>query len=515
MVVVCSLVAAFLMYRHLSYGLPFFYHPDELPKAVSAIKVVRGGIPTSFLHPHFMLFFSAPFIHLGEALGVPLLVAARASVATLGVATVGLLFIVGRSLAGPLTGFAAALLYATAPLSVVTAHHFKEDIPLAFWLTLQLLFLVRYLRNGSSRDLFLAAGALGGAMGTKYTGIISLPLVVGAVLLGPPVEHRWRMLAKAACWAAAVFLLTTPGILANPAAFIAGSSFEGWHAILGHGIKGVLDPGGSLSVESQAPGGTLRISPVSYLWTYHLRYSLIPGLSVAGVLLALVGTVMAAVRGDRAWRLVAISLGLFYLALETLPLKPPPFAARYMVVVLPYATLLAGGALALAWKGDVPRKALVGLLFVATIVLNGYQSLQQVQAMQPETRDEARSWIFRNLPPGARIIMPGLVWYTPFGGASQQVGPYNIVAIQQPSFSELLTASLDPRAYLLVSSFNYQRHLDFPDVDPDASRFYRMLFEQYTPLATFSVPFRPLGYHNPVIQVFHLGGAPPALNPRP
>jgi hypothetical protein len=221
---------------------------------------------------------------------------------------------------------------------------------------------------------------------------------------------------------------------------------------------------------------------------------------------------MAVTRGDRAWWLVVLGMGLFYLVLETLPLKPPPFAARYMVVVLPYAALLAGGALTFAWRGGLPGKVLIGLLCAATVGLNGYGSLQQVEGMRPDTRDEARTWIFQNIPRGARLIIPGLIWYSPFAGSFNEPDfPYEIAAIQEPSFSELLSASHDPRTYLIVSSFNYQRYVDHPGFNPDASRFYQTLFERYTPLATFTVSSRPLGFHNPTIGIFRLSDAAPTL----
>lgn len=503
----CGIVAAVAMFTNLSYGLPYYYHPDEPIKAISAMELVRGRIPPRFNHPHFMLFFSVPFIHVGKALGVHPILAARASVATLGVATACLLFVLGTSLTGRLAGFVAALIYATAPLAVVAAHDFKEDVPLAFWLTVQLLFLVRYLRGARSRDLFLAAVALGFAVGTKYTGLMAVPLLVGAALIGPAPAGRWKMSAIAISLAIVGFLLSTPSVLRYPGEFLAGVSFEGQHAISGHGILEPWENQGRFLVKQ--PRDPLHISPLSSLWTYHLRHSLTPGISFAGVLLMMIGTFIAVVRRDRAWWLVASGLGLFYLVLETLPLKPPPFAARYMVVVLPYAALLAGGALAFALDGGLSRKALLGVLFAMTIGVNGFRTFQQVEAMRPDTRDEARAWILRNIPHGARLIIPGLIWYTPFAGSfHQQDFPYEIAADEDPPVPQLLTASLDPRAYLLASSFNYQRHLDHPDFNPEMSRFYRSLLAEYTPLAAFRVPFRPLGYHNPTIMVFHLAGGP-------
>jgi len=506
-VVGCGLVAVCLMYWNLSYGVPYYYHPDEPIKAMSSMELVRGRIPPRFNHPHFMLFFSVPFIHVGRTLGVHPIVAARASVATLGVATACLLFIIGRSLAGLMAGAGAALIYATAPLAVVAAHDFKEDIPLALWLTVQLFFLVSYLRGGRSRDLFLAAGALGFAVGTKYTGLIAAPLLVGALLVGPVSGRRLKALGIAGLLTVVAFLLSTPSVLRYPGEFLTGLSFEGRHAMSGHGILEPWNTGSGAAAKS--PKDPLTISPLSSLWTYHLRHSLTPGISLAGMFLVMIGAFIAITRGDRAWWVVASGLGLFYLVLETLPLKPPPFAARYMVAALPYAALLAGGTIAYARESRLPLKVLVCLLFAATIGLNGFRSFQQLEAMRPDTRDEARAWILRNIPHGARLIIPGLIWYTPFAGSFHgQNFPYEIAADEDPPVPQLLTASLNPRAYLLVSSFNYERYLDHPDFNPEMSRFYRSLLEQYTPLATFRVPFRSLGYHNPTIMIFHLAGGP-------
>lgn len=513
-VIVCGLVAAFLMYRNLSYGLPLYYHPDEPVKAMAAVNLARGTIPPRFYHPHFMLLFSAPFLYTGWALGIHPLLAARAAVATLGIATVGLLYGVGRYLAGPLAGAAAAILYATAPLIVVAAHDFKEDIPLAFWLTLQLLFLVRYLRHGRPRDLFLGAVAMGGAIGTKYTGLLAAPLLAGAVFAGPIADQRWRRLGIAAALVGVGFLVATPDILMHPGEFVADTVFEIRHALFGHGIKRVSQSG--LELTSESLEHPITISPLPYLWTYHLRYSLIPGFSLAGILLAAGGVVVALTRTDRGPQLVAGAVVLFYLVLETLPLKPPPFAARYMVILLPYAALLGGVALAWAWTGGSLWRALVGLLFVFTIGLNGFVTVRQVEAMRPETRDQARDWILRTLPRDARLILPGTMWYTPFAGSFEAADfPFALTPVPESSLTELFGASRDPKTYLVVSSFNYQRYLDHPDFDPEATRFYRTLLERYAPLISFRAPYDPLGFHNPVIQVFHLSGAPPPADSRP
>lgn len=501
----CGLVAAYLMFANLSYGLPLVYHPDEARKLQLLTDLAQGHFPRFFAHPHFMLNFSAPFMLAAKGLGLYPHLGARAAVAFMGVATVVLLFFVGRSVGGQIAGVGAALFFATAPLAVIAAHDFKEDIPLAFWLTIQLLFLVRYLKGARPRDLYLAAAALGGAVGTKYTGVAAALLLAGCVLFGPERERRWQRLGNAILLAGVVFLVCTPAILIDPVAFMADASFEARHAIIGHSPEMVWDRTGRLET-----GKPLKLSPLASLWTYHLRHSLVPGISIAGLLLTVYGVLIALSKGGWAGRLIASGLILFYFLLESLPLKPPPFAARYMVAVLPYAALLVGQAVAAAWKGSVAQRLVVGVLFAATLGLNSFHANQQVQAMRPETRDLARAWVFDRIPQGSRLIVPGLLSYSPLAYPSRPTGfPYHVVVSAARS-SEILEMGLDPQAYIIVSSFDYQRYLDHTEFDPEATRFYRRLFEWDSPVATFKVPFRPLGFHNPTIQIFHLADSPPS-----
>jgi hypothetical protein len=490
------------MFNNLSYGLPFYYHPDEVGKLFNVKALLGGAAGPDFRHPHFMLFFSLPFLYVGEILGAGpfLLLFARASVATLGVATVCLIFFTGRFLAGPLTGLASALVFATAPLAVVAAHDFKEDVPLAFWLTLQIFFLLRYLRDGRARDLCFAAAAVGFSVGTKYTGLLSLALLI-AVVLFQRKEGSLRRIAMVLLLSAVGFMLSTPDIFRQPARFLNGVSYELQHAVAGH-----LDP----VSEADKWEKRFRISPVVYLWTYHLRYSLLPGFSAPGLLLALVGAFLVIRREKRAGWLLCAGLALYYFAVETLPLKPPPFAARYVVPVLPFAALLAGSALSFERQGRAWLKVLVWCLLAATLISNGYSSYRQVRAMRPDTRDEARDWILRNIPYGAQLMIPGFEAYSPFGDES---GPapearraYEFVPVTRSADEALRQATSDPRNYVVVSSFTYQRYLDRPEINPEMHRFYSTLFAQHTPLARFEVPFVSLGFHNPTIIIYHPAG---------
>jgi hypothetical protein len=506
LVIGCGVVAAAGMFKNLSYGLPFYYHPDEVGKLFNVKALLGGAVGADFRHPHFMLFFSLPFIYVGEILGGGpfLLLFARASVATLGVATVCLLFYTGRMLAGTWAGLSSALVFATAPLAVVAAHDFKEDIPLAFWLTLQTFFFLRYLRHERARDLWFAAVAVGVSVGTKYTALLSLLLLIGVVVCQRKEGKRgWlSRMAVVLLLSAAGFLLSTPDILWHPARFLDGLRYELQHAVAGH-----LDP----VSEADTWEKRFRISPVAFLWTYHLRYSLLPGLSAAGLLLALVGTFLIIRTDKRAGWLLCAGFMLYYFVIETLPLKSPPFAARYMVAVLPFGALLAGSALSFDRQGSAWLKGLVCCLLAATLISNGYSSYRQVRAMRPDTRDEARDWILRNIPYGAQLMIPGFEAYSPFGDqsgpASETKRAYEFVPVSRSADAALRQATSDPKSYVVVSSFTYQRYLDRPEINPEMYRFYRTLFAQHTPLAKFEIPFKPLGFHNPTILIYHPAGA--------
>ncbi|HEY2990452.1 MAG TPA: glycosyltransferase family 39 protein [Candidatus Binatia bacterium] len=498
----CVLVAAAAMFDNLSYGLPLYYHPDEVGKLFNLKALSGGAVAPDFRHPHFMLFFSLPFIYAGKILGLDPLLCARASVAVLGVATVCLLFFAGRFLAGPLAGLASALVFATAPLAAVAAHDFKEDIPLAFWLTVQMFFLLRYLRNERARDLWFAAVAVGIGVGSKYTGLISLPLLIGAVVCRK--KERWPgTIATALLLSAAGFALSTPDILWRPARFLDGAAYEFRHALTGH-----LDPMGATDLWEKR----FRVSPIGYLWSYHLRYSLLPGLSAPGLLLVLAGAVSLIRSDDRAAWLPCAGFLLYYLVIESLPLKSPPFAARYMVSVLPFAALLAGGAVSLGWRMRGWLTGLVCFLFAATLLVNGYAAYRQLRAMRPDTRDDAREWILRHVPYGSRVMISGFESYFPFGDPSSPAPeakpPYELLRVDRSPADALRQAASDPKIYVIASSFSYQRYLDQPEINSELHEFYRVLFERHAPLAEFEVPFAPLGFHNPTIRIYHPARSP-------
>jgi 4-amino-4-deoxy-L-arabinose transferase-like glycosyltransferase len=120
-----------------------------------------------------------PYRH-GTAVG-------RALTALFDVGTVGLLFLLGRSLFTPTVGLLSAALLAVTVIHIQSAHFFIVDPYLTFFTLLALYLLVR--RPLSLPHLLLAGVAVGLAVGAKFAAVLLLiPLLVAA--LRPPTNDE-------------------------------------------------------------------------------------------------------------------------------------------------------------------------------------------------------------------------------------------------------------------------------------------------------------------------------------
>jgi len=92
-----------------------------------------------------------------------------------------------------LPALAAAAATAVAPLFVVHARLFKEDIFVAAFLVLALAALIRLLQEPAPHRAVLLGLLVGLAAGSKYIGVLILLFAVIAILLVPTPgpERRW------------------------------------------------------------------------------------------------------------------------------------------------------------------------------------------------------------------------------------------------------------------------------------------------------------------------------------
>jgi 4-amino-4-deoxy-L-arabinose transferase-like glycosyltransferase len=123
--------------------------------------------------------------------------------------TVFATFSLARLVLPDLPALAAAGATAVAPLFVVHARIFKEDIFVAAFLVLALAALIRLLQEPAPHRAVLLGLLVGLAAGSKYIGVLILLFAIIAILLVPTPgpERRWLRTVTVSATAIGTFLL--------------------------------------------------------------------------------------------------------------------------------------------------------------------------------------------------------------------------------------------------------------------------------------------------------------------
>ncbi len=101
-------------------------------------------------------------------------------------ATVLVTFLLGKVMAGPLTGLAAALLLALHPVHILCSQKIWLASTLAFFTSLALLLVIVGKQKQSPYWFLLASACIGLATLTKYPGILMLPILALPVIRAQP-----------------------------------------------------------------------------------------------------------------------------------------------------------------------------------------------------------------------------------------------------------------------------------------------------------------------------------------
>jgi len=392
-----------LRVRNLDHGLPFVYHPDEAFHFASrAVGMLREGAldPGYFANPSGFTYLLYAVLRVGHGGAPPFrdvsgLLAAYAQDPSLVIQTgrvlatvlcllaVVAVFAVGRRLWGPAEGVAAAAVLCFAFLPVAYSRYAVTDTGVLLPVALAAYGIVRIHEGAGWRTFALTGAAAGLAVGFKYTaGLIGLPLLVAAGLRARHDRSALAGLGLAVVAGAAAFFLTTPYFfLALPEALqqlreqneAAENPKLGQGDVLGYGL--------------------------------YLR-SLTWGLGWGAAVAALAGAVWELRRN----RTRALLLALFPLALFLYLGTAGRFFARWLLPMYPLLALFAGVALAglaarLARRPALRAVALAALLaaVLAQPILADVRTGTVLG--RADTRTLARAWMFRELPPEARIVV--------------------------------------------------------------------------------------------------------------
>jgi Dolichyl-phosphate-mannose-protein mannosyltransferase len=343
------------------------------PAYVNNFPVVRA-------HPLLFQLLASPFYRSGVH-DVP----GRYLSALFGVATIALVFQLGRLLYGRRAGALAALLLAVMPYHVIITRQVLLDGPMTFFATAAMVCLAQLAKTGRSAWLVAAASCLGLASLTKETAAI---LIVSTFVFLSLVPRFWRPVryVVAATLAVLILVLMYPVVTAMSGAGRSGQSYLLWQL-------------------SRRPNND-----------FLFYFTVVP--ASVGVLLIATATVgLILLRHRSSWREVLLLAWITvpFVFFEVWPVKGFP----YLVMLTPAIAVLAARALS-ALVDLQPRKLLtVGAGVVATVAVFASLTVPSLHSIftpsssglagdggMPGGR-EAGIWVDAHVPQGARLMTLG------------------------------------------------------------------------------------------------------------
>ncbi len=496
---------AILRLYAIDFGLPAQHNVDEKTFVFRALEILqtRDPNPSWFGHPgtttiYMLAALYACIYGIGNIAGVfqspqdfaqyiysdPSIVflTGRLMIAGFAVASVFLVFAIGRMVFSAWVGILGAALLAINPADIYSSQLIRTDIQLTFFVLCGVLFCVRIGKAARTTDYILAGCMLGLSVATKWPGVVLATTIFVSFLV-------------AANWSVSGFKREFPklvgsGVASIGAAFLASPfMFIDFSTVLSD-----VAHEARASHLSGATGGTGG-GFLSNLWWYVWNV-LGDSVTLLGLALAAVGAGIAFARQRQA-ALVLLSFPvLFLLFIASLSLR----WERWAVPLLPFLCMcLALGIVALAVQVANLMNNRSAMLVAAFALILGapiaYASSMQIATQAAErlndTRTIARSWVLSNLPSGSALLIEQYGPELPFG-------PYRFFFIagnghldvlqtskwkshvpnerisNMANVAEIRDRSID---YVILSGF-YDRYRAERDRYPDEFNKYELMFQQ-------------------------------------
>lgn len=425
------LLAAALRLWTLRHDLPFSYYGDELHFMRRAMAVGAGDLNPHWFHkPAFFMYLLAfgygVYFLLGRLAGGfgstaefgarflfdpgPFLLIGRLLVAACGVATVYVVYRLGRKAFGdPWAGVAGAALAAVLAPMVGSAQTIKSDVPCGLLMALSVLAFLGTRESPRLRPLILAALLAGAAMGTHYYGVVLVPayLVLEARrgFAGAPWRTAAARCALVLLLFGAGFFVTSPYNFLDPA----------WGRETLGSVAGTFGPAAGTPVQRYDPDSAREFTPgaAAARGAAGALLALVASPAVLGTtlsLLAALGLAATLARRETRWYglLVLIpALGFFLAAVTVAAYHAQP---RHLNALYPLlATLAWPGALAVVRPfrlAGVRARAAALLLVAAAAVPTLCRAVENNRRTNRlDSRLVAYRWLQTSLPRGARLLL--------------------------------------------------------------------------------------------------------------
>ena len=419
----CVVLAAAFFFRvwGITHDLPYNYYPDERHFINRSLAFGSGDLNPHWFHKPslymYILFFEyGAYFVIGGILGWfasiddfarhyfsdPSLffIIGRMTTALFGVATVYLVYLIGRDYGKERIGLLAALFLAVTFGHVRSSHFVLTDVPTTFFTALSFLYLAKITETGKTRNYMLAGLFAGLGTATKYYSVILVPCLFLAHFL-----FHWRQGSD--WWKKTVNVKIIGGVAAWGFGFFAGSPYN------------FLDPFWFKTAILPMFIGTGRATAAQSVFESDRLGSFLLAIPhIGGVLLSptgmgfILGLLALAGVGYLGFRhsvkdLVLLSVPLTFI-LTAAYLAPFYAKSRHLNPIYPFLCLAAAIVMDKVLAGEWLKKRswVVGLLCFVVVLPSGYQVFKfDYRISQKETRTHAKEWIEANIPPGTNILL--------------------------------------------------------------------------------------------------------------
>jgi len=520
-----------------------FWDPQQSP--LNPLWDSANQTRRSFTYGHFPLYLGVAFgetLHRaaplaeriglsGEALSLmdranrdcdAIAVAGRLTMAILDTLTIWLLFLLGRRIFSAGAGVLAATFYAFSAQAIQLSHFFAMDPASTTFTVLAVYGSVRMLQESNTRSAILAGVGAGLAISSKFSAlpVLAAPVSASALVVileqqrayrkGRPADGALQFRAIAgACLALIVaglsFFLTSPYSLLDWQNFIQATLIE-----QGRMVRGIADMPFTRQYRNTTPYLYFIYQQVAWGLWWPLGV-----VTLGGVLAMLADLAMTLWRLVRNWmymaqedasgirlpaRFQASSVIVWSWVLPYFVITGAFLAKfnRYMIPVLPFAVLLAAGAIWRLWRlapgarfgrRDYRlRRISAGILAAIGIVGGVFWSLAYVNGVYrgEHTWITASRWIYENVPQGSVILWE--LWDDPLpkaipGEPGMDMGSRNLRNIDWSPYEEdtaekynILKAKLREADYVAYSSKRIYDSVDeLPERYPMTTLYYEAM----------------------------------------
>lgn len=502
------LTAAFLFrLQGIWFGYPLSVHPDEPLIVNAALHMVRTGnlnphffeYPTLFIYLQALLYAAITFLErlfspfpTSAMPEIEFYVCGRVLNVVLSTATIYATYEIGRRVINAWAGLAAACFISASNLHVANSFTITVDSSVALWSSLSALMAVMIYTGGEKRWYYVASGIFAGfAVASKYTAFPAvLPMIIAHLYQARQDRHWINMNIVIGLFAApCAFLLTTPYALLDSKSFIKAIMLQGHHYGTGH-------PGAESLTNSS--------------YALYFNYLFTKGFGIVPGILAVTG--MSFLLAEDRWKaLMLLGFPLFFFLFVG---AYKVFFSRNIVATIPFLSLFSGLSIyviadwcrrrLLPSAGHVWRSAVIFavglvLVFISTYsqVVYAHQTIQEMTL--PDTRWVGLLWIQENLPPGAHI---GREHYTP--PVEKYTDKYSVSDMGYFPFAKKkeIIEKIRTFDFMVVSSGDYGRFVDHPDIYPSQAQAYENFFAGNELVKEFVPDGKTLG--GPTIRIYRI-----------